>query len=57
MAETDTAEDGPKKKKGLLFPLLVGLVLAVGGGAGGYWAVTSGPLAGSVESALSTWRS
>lgn len=51
MAETDTAEDGPKKKKGLLIPLLVGLVLAVGGGAGGYWAVISGPLAGSVESA------
>lgn len=51
---TDPAEtDDAPKKKGLLLPLLIGLVLAGAGGAGGYWAVTSGPLAsdGSTDSA------
>lgn len=41
---TDPVEKA-KKKKGLILPLLVGLVLAGIAGGGGYWAVTSGPLA------------
>jgi len=45
MAVEPAPPDAPKRKKGMLIPLLVGLVLAAGGGAGGYWAVTSGPLA------------
>jgi flagellar FliL protein len=44
MAE-DAAPDVPKRKKGLLVPLLAGLVLAAAGGGGGYWAVTAGPFA------------
>jgi len=43
--------DAAPKKKGMLIPLVVGLALAVAGGAGGYWAVTSGPLGGSSDSA------
>ncbi len=45
MADDIAAQDAPKRKKGLLIPLLMGLVLAIAGGAGGFWAVTSGPLA------------
>lgn len=45
MADDIAAQDTPKRKKGLLIPLLMGLVLAITGGAGGFWAVTSGPLA------------
>ena len=37
-------EETPKKK-GMLVPLLLGLFLAGIGGIGGYWTVTSGPLA------------
>ncbi len=44
MAVVDTEKDGRKKKGGLLLPLLVGLVLALLAGGGGYWAVTAGPL-------------
>lgn len=47
MATEEADTDEAPKKKGLLLPLLVGLVLAGVGGAGGYWAVTSGPLSGS----------
>lgn len=47
MATEDADIEDPRKKKGLLLPLVVGLVLACVGGAGGYWAVTSGPFAGS----------
>ena len=44
-SDNPETDDAPKKKKGLLLPLVIGLVLAVAGGAGGFWAVTSGPLA------------
>ncbi|MEX3017534.1 flagellar basal body-associated protein FliL [Gymnodinialimonas hymeniacidonis] len=46
MSEEVEAEE-PQKKKGLLMPLLVGLLLAVLGGGGGFWAVTQGPLSSS----------
>lgn len=43
------SEDGeikdPKKKKGLLVPLVLGVILAAAGGGGGFWAVTLGPFA------------
>lgn len=45
MAETTTEPEIPAKKRGLLVPLLIGLVLAVLGGGGGFWAVTKGPFA------------
>lgn len=45
MADDLSEDDAPKKKRGLLLPLLIGLVLAVVGGGGGYWAVTMGPFA------------
>lgn len=41
-ADPDAVE---KPRKKLLFPLLLGLILAMAGGGGGYWAVTMGPLA------------
>jgi flagellar FliL protein len=44
-AETTDAGAVRKPGKRLLIPLILGLVLAGAGGAGGYWAVTSGPLA------------
>lgn len=44
MSEDSEIEE-PKKKKGLKVPLLLGLILAVAGGGGGFWAVTSGPFA------------
>lgn len=39
----------PKKKKGLLVPLLLGVILAAVGGSGGFWAVTQGPFASDPE--------
>jgi flagellar FliL protein len=45
MADDPTQTDPPKKKPGLLVPLLIGVLLAVLGGGGGYWAVTMGPFA------------
>lgn len=45
MADEEETEE-PKKKKGLLVPLLIGVILAAVGGAGGFWAVTQGPLSG-----------
>jgi flagellar FliL protein len=45
MAEPDSPDAPPRRRRGLLLPLLIGLVLAAGGGAGGYWAVTAGPFA------------
>lgn len=44
-AEADPEEEPAPKKKGMLVPLIAGLVLAIAGGGGGFWAVTSGPLA------------
>ena len=46
MAQDETETDDAPKKKGILMPLLIGLVLAVAAGGGGFWAVTSGPLSG-----------
>ena len=43
-AEADPDEESAPKKKGMMVPLLAGLVLAIGGGGGSFWAVTSGPL-------------
>jgi flagellar protein FliL len=45
MADPAPPTDVPKRRKGLLLPLLIGVVLAVAGAAGGFWAVTSGPFA------------
>lgn len=45
MADDQTETEAPRKKRGLLLPLLIGVVLAVLGGAGGYWAVSMGPFA------------
>ncbi|MBY4894054.1 flagellar basal body-associated FliL family protein [Rhodobacteraceae bacterium N5(2021)] len=44
MAEDEEIEE-LKTKKGLLVPLLLGVILAAAGGGGGFWAVTQGPLA------------
>lgn len=41
----DVEVEEPKKKKGLLVPLVLGVILAAAGGGGGFWAVTQGPLA------------
>jgi len=51
VAEIEPDADATPKKKGLLIPLIIGLVLAIAGGAGGYWAATSGPLGQSADSA------
>ncbi len=51
MPEEETKIDPPKKKRGLLVPLLIGVVLAVLGGGGGYWAVTMGPFAPEIATA------
>jgi len=45
MADDLSDTEAPRKKRGLLLPLLIGLVLAAIGGGGGYWAVTMGPFA------------
>ena len=43
-AEADPDEESAPKKKGMMIPLIAGLVLAIGGAGGSFWAVTSGPL-------------
>ena len=48
MAEEDALEE-PTKKKGMLVPLLIGVLLAAVGGGGGFWAATQGPLASEVK--------
>lgn len=50
MAPSDASPEAARKR-GLLVPLLLGLVLAVAGGGGGYWAVTLGPFAPVTETA------
>lgn len=51
MADVDPDAEAAPQKKGLLIPVIFGLILAIAGGAGGFWAVTSGPLGESAESA------
>lgn len=48
-ATADTADEAPKKRKKA--PLLIGLILALTGGAGGFMAVKSGVLSGDPGSA------
>jgi len=42
MAADETETHDAPKKKGILLPMLVGVVLAAAAGVGGFWAVTSG---------------
>lgn len=49
MALSDEVEEKPAKKKSKL-PLIIGLVLAIAGGGGGFYAVYSGLILGSGES-------
>ena len=51
MADVEPGAEAAPKKKGLLIPGAIGLVLAIAGGLGGYWAVTSGPLGGASDAA------
>lgn len=46
MAEDDIPEGEAEKpkKKGLLIPLVIGVVLALGLGGGAFWALSAGPL-------------
>ena len=48
MANEERTEE-PKQKKGLMVPLVLGVILAAAGGGGGFWAVTQGPLATTPE--------
>lgn len=45
-AEADVSDVAPAKKKGMMLPLVLGLVLAGAGGGGGFFAVSSGMLGG-----------
>lgn len=57
---TDNTADAPEApKKGILMPLIIGLVLALAGGGGGYFAVQEGliDLTGSAKSAPKTMQS
>jgi flagellar protein FliL len=49
MADTDPPQDAAPKKKTSKLPLLIGLVLALLGGGGGFYAMYSGLLAGDAE--------
>ncbi len=44
MVDATDFDDAPKKR-GMLIPLVAGLLLAVLGGGAGFWAVTQGPFA------------
>lgn len=39
------SDETSTKKRGLMLPLIIGVVLALAGGGGGYWAVAMGPFA------------
>lgn len=43
-AATDAEIGAEPKKKGLLIPIVIGVVLAALGGGGAFWATTAGPL-------------
>lgn len=45
MAEDIAPQAAPKRKKSLIIPLVIGVILALCGGAGGFWAMTRGPFA------------
>jgi flagellar FliL protein len=49
MADDLADSEAPPRKRGLLLPLLIGLLLAAVGGGGGFWAVTMGPFAPKPE--------
>lgn len=49
MAEDAAPKDAPKRRKRLLIPLVIGVILAALGGGGGFWAVTSGPFAPATD--------
>ncbi|WP_373354965.1 flagellar basal body-associated protein FliL [Pseudoroseicyclus sp. CXY001] len=49
-SEAEAAEEAPPKKKSKL-PLILGLVLAIAGGAGGFFAVRMGLIGGSHDEA------
>lgn len=51
MAETDPPQDAAPKKKKSKLPLLAGLVLALAGGGGAFYATYSGMLTGGEDSA------
>ena len=48
-ADADPQNTAPAKKKGILMPLILGLVLAGAGGGGGFYAVQSGLIGGPAE--------
>lgn len=43
--DADPQDETAPKKKGMMLPLILGVICALLGGGGGFWAVTSGPLA------------
>lgn len=54
MADDVAQDDAANRKRGLLIPLVMGVILAVAGGGGGYWAVTSGLLSDRVAETAAT---
>ena len=51
---SESAEAEPVKKPGIMLPLLIGLVLAVAGGGGAFFAVQSGLILGSQDDSHDT---
>ena len=54
MADATADPDEKPKKKGILLPLIIGLVLAGAAGAGGFFAVGAGLLAGGTSDKVET---